>query len=114
MTASGRLAAGQVRSLVGAHLARLGPQAFFAELSGMAGAVWFDTRVVLAHQGAWPSAGDRYASDLGWVDAIQDGALRELTRAAWEAPMPVVLGGHGVVAGDLYGLVEVFGPGGEG
>jgi hypothetical protein len=24
-----------------------------------------------------------------------------------QAPIPVVLGGHGVVAGDLYGLVEV-------
>ncbi len=107
MAASGRQAAGLVRSLVGAHLARLGPENFFAELGGMAEAVFFDTRVLLAHHHLWPSAADRYASDLGLPDAIHDPFLREFTRAAVNAPMPVVLGGHGVVAGDLYGLVEM-------
>lgn len=107
MNASGRQSAGQVRSLVAAHLAHLGPQAFFDELSQMADLVFFDTRVVLAHQRRWPSAADRYASDLGLPDEIEDDFLRELTRAAVGASMPVVLGGHGVVAGDLYGLVEI-------
>ncbi len=107
MSASGRLAAGQVRSLVGAHLARVGPRAFFAELAGMAEAVFFDTRVVLAHERRWPSAADRYASDLGLADQIADPYLRALTAAAAESGLAVVLGGHGVVAGDLYGLVEV-------
>lgn len=107
MSASGRLAAGQVKSVLGAHLLRLGPAAFFAELSQMAEAVFFDTRVALAQAGGWPSSADRYASDLGRVDDIADPFLRALTAAAMNAPMPVVLGGHGVVAGDLYGLVEV-------
>jgi hypothetical protein len=106
MAASGRQAAGQARSLVGAHLARLGPEGFFAELGELADAAFFDTRVVLAHHHLWPSAADRYASDLGLADQIQDSFLRALTRAAWSAPLPVVLGGHGVVAGDLYALVE--------
>jgi hypothetical protein len=108
MTASGRQAAGQARSLVAAHLARLGPQAFIAELSSLADAVFFDTRVALAHQRLWPSAADRYASDLGWADQIRDPFLRALTAAAVRAPIPIVLGGHGVVAGDLYALVEVM------
>jgi hypothetical protein len=107
MAASGRQAAGQVRSLVGAYLDRVGARAFFAEVSRMAEAVFFDTRVVLAHRGLWPSAADRYASDLGWADQIQDAFLREFTEAALRAPIPVVLGGHGVVAGGLYALVEV-------
>ncbi|MCC7359349.1 MAG: hypothetical protein IT317_07725 [Anaerolineales bacterium] len=106
MSASGRLAAGQVKSLVGAQLLRLGPRAFFAELSTLTAAVFFDTRVALAHAGAWPSAADRYASDLGRPDEVADPFLRALTEAALAAPLPVVLGGHGVVAGDLYGLVE--------
>ncbi len=106
MAASGRLAAGQVKSLVGAHLLRLGPTAFFDELSQLTEAAFFDTRVVLAHAGAWPASADRYASDLGLVDDISDPFLRALTAAALAAPLPVVLGGHGVVAGDLYGLVE--------
>lgn len=107
MNASGRQSAGQVRSLVAAHLAHVGPDAFFDELSQMADLVFFDTRVALAHQQRWPSPADRYASDLGLPEEIEDEFLRELTRAAINAPMPVVLGGHGVVAGDLYGLVEI-------
>jgi CTP:molybdopterin cytidylyltransferase MocA len=105
MAASGRLAAGRVKSVVGAHLLRVGARAFFDELSDMVEAVFFDTRVVLAHAGAWPSAADRYAADLGRAADIHDPFLRELTEAALAAPVPVVLGGHGVVAGDLYGLV---------
>ena len=112
MAASGRQAAGQARSLVGATLDRLGPEAFFAELSAMADAVFFDTRVVLAHHQRWPSAADRYASDLLWADQIQDPFLRALTAAASRAPIPIVLGGHGVVAGDLYALVEAAQAGG--
>jgi hypothetical protein len=112
MTASGRLAAGRVKSMVGAHLSRLGPAAFFGELGELVEAAFFDTRVVLAHAQRWPSSADRYASDLGWPDQIQDPWLRELTEAAVNAPIPIVLGGHGVVAGDLYGLVEIARDGG--
>ncbi|HLE29270.1 MAG TPA: hypothetical protein VI793_14180 [Anaerolineales bacterium] len=107
MAASGRQNSGRVRSFVGAHLARVGAEAFFAELSQMVEAVFFDTRVVLAHHRLWPSAADRYASDLGLADRIQDSFLREFTAAAVNAPIPIVLGGHGVVSGGLYALVEI-------
>jgi hypothetical protein len=107
MSASGRQAQGQVHSLVAAHLAHVGPRAFFDELSQIADAVFFDTRVALAHHRRWPTAADRYASDLGLPDEVEDEFLRALTRAAVNAPMPVVLGGHGVVAGDMYGAVEL-------
>ena len=108
MAASGRQTAGQVRSLVGEHLARVGAETFFAELGQMADAVFFDTRVALvAHHRLWPPAADRYASDLGLADQIRDPFLRELTAAAVNAPIPIVLGGHGVVAGGLYALVEI-------
>lgn len=106
MTASGRLASGQVRSLVAAHLLRAGPADFMAELAEMSEVVFFDTRVALAHAGVWPSAADRYASDAGWPDLIESEWLRALTAAAVAAPIPVLLGGHGVVTGDLYALLE--------
>ncbi len=112
MTASGRLAAAQVKSLVGAHLGRLGPAAFFEELGQMVEAAFFDTRVVLAHAQRWPSAADRYASDLGLPGQIRDPWLRAFTEAGLQAGIPIVLGGHGVVAGDLYGLVEIAQMGG--
>jgi hypothetical protein len=106
MTASGRQAAGRAFARRGAPRPP-GPEDFFAELCELADAAFFDTRVVLAHQRLWPSAADRYASDLGWADHIQDPFLRALTAAAGRAPIPIVLGGHGVVAGDLYALVEI-------
>lgn len=112
MTANGRLAAGKVKSMVGAHLLELGTDAFFAELSELVEAAFFDTRVVLAHAGCWPSAADRYAADLGWIDEITDPFLRALAAAAWSAPIPIVLGGHGVISGDLYGLVDIVQAGG--
>ena len=110
MTASGRLAAGQVKSLLGAHLARLGPTGFFAELSDLVEAAFFDTRVLMAawDGGRLPSAADRYASDLLRPSEVGHARLREFTAAAAAAPIPIVLGGHGVVAGDLYGLVEII------
>jgi hypothetical protein len=107
MTASGRQAAGEVRSLIAAHIARVGVKVFFGELADMADAVFFDTRVLLTITG-WPPAADRYASDAGRPELIQDPFLRELTEAALKAPMPVLIGGHGVVAGDLYALVEAL------
>lgn len=107
MVASGRQAAGQVQSLVAQHLSQLGPTAFFAELRSLASAAFFDTRVVLAHQPLWPSVADRYAADLGWADAIQDPFLRAFTQALNAAAMPIVCGGHNVVAGGLYALTEI-------
>ena len=61
-----------------------------------------DSRVLLAHrlgpdEAAWPPAEDRFASDLLLHEQIADPWLRELTRAAAEAPIPVLLGGHTLV-----------------
>ena len=112
MSASGRQAAGRVKSLLGQHLRRVGHQVFFEELGQLVEAAFFDSRVLLAHEQLWPSAADRYASDLGRADAIQDPFLRGFTAAAAGASFPVVLGGHGVVAGGLYGLVEIADAGG--
>jgi CTP:molybdopterin cytidylyltransferase MocA len=107
MSASGRQGAGQVRSLLGVLLEELGHEKFFGQLAQIVQAGFIDTRVLLAHQRRWPSAADRYASDLGLADQVSDPWLRALTAAAAGAGIPLVLGGHGVVAGGLYGLVEI-------
>lgn len=106
MVASGRQAAGRVHSLVAAHLQRLGAAAFFAELAELADVVFFDTRVTLAALDRWPSAGDRYASDALQPEAVGNDFLRELTAAALDAPLPVLLGGHSLVTGDLLLLLD--------
>lgn len=85
---------------LGTHLARLGDGAII------------DSRVLLAHRlGAderrWPAAEDRFASDLLLPERVTDPWLRDLTAAAADAPIPILLGGHTLVG---PGLRLVLGP----
>jgi hypothetical protein len=62
--------------------------------------------VLLAHrfgagEAGWPVAEDRFASDLLLPARIEDPWLRELTAAAVDAPIPVLLGGHTLVGPGL-------------
>jgi hypothetical protein len=106
MRASGRQARGEVRSLLGYYYQRVGPQRFFETLAQLGQAAFLDSRVIFVHLGVWPSASDRYNSDLRRPERIADAVVREFTAAAMAAPIPVVLGGHSLVAGGLYALVE--------
>jgi len=107
MVASERLARGEVRSLLGKMAEMLGPEGFFAALAEVADAVIMDSRVLMAAAGHYPDDADRFASDLYMLDAIRDPWLRAFTEAAAGAPIPVLLGGHGVVAGGLYALSDI-------
>lgn len=106
MRASGRQAQGIVRSLLADHLEQVGIEGFFDELAGLANGVLLDSRVILAARGLWPSKHDRFSSDLHRWEEIEEPFLRRFTRAAAEAQIPVVLGGHSIVAGGLMALVE--------
>ena len=106
MQASGRAARGDVRSLIAMALEGWGAEGFMERIGNLAGGLIWDTRVWMSHRGAWPTPADRCASDLGWADDVVDPALRDLTRAAMNGPIPVILGGHGVVAGGLYAFLE--------
>lgn len=108
MVASQRLARGEVQSLIGDMVDELQPSGFLARLGQMSDAVIWDTRVWMGSRGTWPSAADRFAADLGWTKQISDEALRNLTAAIMESPIPVVAGGHGVVAGGLLALLETL------
>lgn len=106
MRASGRQARGEVRSLLGYHYQQVGPQRFFETLAQLGQVVFLDSRVIFVHLGVWPSASDRYNSDLRRPERIADPVVREFTSAAMASPVPVVLGGHSLVSGGLYALVE--------
>jgi hypothetical protein len=93
-------------SIVGAALERDGPGALGDVLARLGDAALVDSRVLLAHrlgadEVAWPAAEDRYASDLLLHERIADAWLRELTRSAAEAAIPIVLGGHTLVGPGL-------------
>jgi hypothetical protein len=106
MQADSRVGGGEARSLVGFYLAAVGAQRFFATLAELADAAFVDSRVLLAHLGLRPSRADRFLSDLGRCDEIEDPFLRELTEGAARAAIPVALGGHSLVSGGLMALVE--------
>ena len=96
-----------VQSLIGKLYQVLGPDDFFAELARMVDGAIIDTRVLMAAAGQSPSVADQFAADLYWVDAIENDWLRAFTAAANRAPIPVLLGGNGVVTGGLYALADI-------
>jgi len=106
MRASGRQARGEALSLLGFYLEEVGLERFFATLAEMSQAVFLDSRVIFAHRRMWPSAADRFYSDLRQAEKISDPWVRRFTEAAIAAPIPIVLGGHSLVSGGLYALVE--------
>lgn len=105
MEAEGR-GAGTARSLLGFYLDEVGPQRFFETLAALGDAAFLDTRVLLAHEGIEATREDRFLSDLRCWRDIREPFLRELTRAAVDAPVPVLLGGHSLMSGGLMGLNE--------
>ncbi len=106
MRASGRDARGQARSLLGMFLEQVGFADFFAALARLADAAIIDSRVLFAHQRLQPSPADRFNSDLLRGEVIGDAFVRDFTLAARAAAIPILLGGHSLVSGGMYALVE--------
>ncbi len=97
-------AAGQrpAASVLGALLERDGPASLGTHVATLADGALIDSRVLLAHRlrsgrAGLAAAEDRFASDLLLPDTITDPWLRDLTRAAADAPIPILLGGHSLV-----------------
>ena len=108
MVSSGRLARGEAYSILGQYAERMGLLAFFEMLADHADAALIDSRVLMAHRGYWPSNAERFASDMGLVDQIEDAWLREFTALASGSAIPIILGGHGLLSGDLYALCDLL------
>ena len=107
MRADGRDERGEARSILGLYLDQVGVRRFFHDLGQLGQAAFIDSRVIFAHRRLHPTAADRFNSDLGRVAEIADPFIREFTQGALESPIPVVLGGHSLVAGGLLALIEV-------
>ncbi len=115
MRASGREESGRVVSISGALLQSLGVQPFLAEfLPQICQAAILDSRVLFAHQGLKPSRRDRFNSDALQSEFIYNPAVRAFTEAARAVlvnqSIPILLGGHTVVAGGLLLLLDLIPP----
>ena len=105
MQAAGRDAAGAARTALGFLYAQTGPVEFFGRMAELGDGMLFDSRVLFAHLGWRPGAAERFASDL--FDADRAGSeLAAFTEAARDARIPVLLGGHTLVSGVLWTMVE--------
>ncbi|NPV91868.1 MAG: hypothetical protein HPY50_13965 [Firmicutes bacterium] len=106
MRASGRLDRGEARSILGILLEQRSPREFFHCLAELCQCAFLDTRVLFAHLKKSVSKSDRFNSDLGNYQAIEDELVREFTREAAAAPIPVVCGGHALVNGGVWAMID--------
>ncbi len=111
MKALGRDTRGEVKALMGRLIDELGFKNFFEFLAEIALGAVLDTRVLFEHFKWQLTSADRFASDLGAVELISHRLLQEFTCAAMEAQIPVLLGGHSLVAGGLWALIDAGGKG---
>jgi hypothetical protein len=111
MRASGREEAGQVVSLLGSLWQQLGSARFFEEiLKRTCQAAILDTRVLFAHQQLKSTRRDRFNSDAFQPSYIADQKVQEFTANAFESNLPILMGGHTVVAGGLMLLLDLVPP----
>jgi CTP:molybdopterin cytidylyltransferase MocA len=101
-----RAATGTARSLVGFFIDVAGIDRLFEVLPQLGDAALIDTRVLLAHKRIDATREDRFLSDRGDWKNIRQPFLRDFTRAATEAVIPVLLGGHSLMSGGLMALNE--------
>ncbi|MBS3983672.1 MAG: hypothetical protein KGZ41_07700 [Dethiobacter sp.] len=109
MKSLGRLERNEVVSLLGYFLEEVGLERFFKYLERTVQAALIDTRVLFAHLKKPLSDADRFYSDLGFYEQVEDEFVREFTRAASQCAIPILLGGHSLVSGCLWVLVEEIG-----
>ncbi len=110
MKSLGRVEAKEVVSLLGLLIEHAGLEKFFKYLSGLVRCAFIDSRVLTYHFQQYPSDRDRFLSDLGRWQEVENPWLKEFTRAAVECPIPVILGGHSLVAGSLWALCSELDP----
>ena len=108
MKALGRDVRGEVVSLMGHLWERAGHRGLFEILEGVVQGALLDTRVLFAHRRWEVSQEERFLSDLGAWAAIRHPELREFTRQAVAARIPVLLGGHSLVSGGVWAMVDAM------
>jgi hypothetical protein len=110
MKSLGRIESGEVISLLGLLIDHSGVDKFFDYLSTVARCAFIDSRVLMYHYKLDLSDKERFLSDLGRWQEIENFWLREFTRLATECSIPVVLGGHSLVSGSLWALCDELAP----
>jgi len=110
MKSLGREKSGEAVSLMGYFLQELGPTKFVKYMEKVAHCAFLDTRVLMVHLQLQLTPEERFLSDLGLWQEIKEPVWREFTRATVESEIPIIRGGHSLVLGGLWALVDEIGP----
>lgn len=97
---------GMVHSFVASYIEAAGFEGFFRYLEKSVQVALIDTRPLFAHFKLQQSENDRFSSDLGYWQQIEEPWIRDFTKGAAEAKIPVILGGHTLILGGIWALVE--------
>lgn len=106
MRASGREERGEVVSMLGLYADIAGAKGLVEAIERTCDAALIDSRVLFAHRGLDVTSSDRFASDALQHEDIGEPWVREFTEAMASARIPIILGGHSLVAGGAWALSE--------
>jgi len=97
---------GEVTALMGFFIEEVGINKFFRYMEKIAACAFIDSRVLFAHFKLKLTEKERFYSDLGMYDRLDDPFAREFTLQSVESSIPVILGGHSLVSGGLWALAD--------
>ncbi len=95
-----------VKSLFARHMELEGMENFFAYIAELVHVLFMDTRIIFAHHKLHLSDNDRFYSDLLMEERVENEFARELIRAIKAAPLTIVPGGHSIVSGGIWVLID--------
>ena len=108
MKALAREESGKVISLLGCFLEQVGIEQFFSFLAKVCDVCFVDTRVLFAHFKLQLTEEERFLSDLGQYEDIANPWVRDFTRASTQCEIPVILGGHSLVTGGMWAIIDIL------
>lgn len=106
MRALGRIERQEVRSLLGYFIEKTSIKECCEFLANICDCAFIDTRVLFAHFNLDVSAPDRFYSDIGDYEQVNDPFVKKLTKGFAEADIPIICGGHTLVNGGTWALLD--------
>ncbi len=97
-----------VKSLMAKSIDIMGMKEFFNYMSEIAHVMFFDTRIVYAHNNLHLIENDRFYADLLLPEKVNDPYAKKMTEEILKAKIPIVPGGHSLVAGGMWSLIETL------
>ncbi len=97
-----------VNSLIAKMIDLMGMKEFFNYISTLAHVMFMDTRIIFAHNNLHLIENDRFYADLLLPERVENPYAKKLTEEIINAKIPIVPGGHSLIAGGMWSLIETL------